>query len=192
MYRFLIYIAHPYSIPIGKPLEAEILKRGYEVRWFSEQEYTLSYFDEGTSLVYSVADAISYNPDIVLTATDIAPDFFPGIKVQIFHGFSAEKRDVMKDHFKIRNMFDLYTTQGPSTTGIFQQLAARKQTFRVVETGWSKMDPLCPIVSKEPGSRPVVMISSTFTTNLSLAKNDEVYKEIKKLSVGGRYDLNCV
>ena len=48
MYKFLIYISHPYSIPIGKPLEKEIQKRGYQVYWFSEHEYTKSYFEKGT------------------------------------------------------------------------------------------------------------------------------------------------
>ena len=40
MYKFLIYISYSYSIPIGKPLQEEIERRGYEVFWFSEIEST--------------------------------------------------------------------------------------------------------------------------------------------------------
>ena len=51
MYKFLIYISHPYSIPIGKPLQAEIERRGYEVFWFSELEYTKKYFPENEKIL---------------------------------------------------------------------------------------------------------------------------------------------
>src|SRR5690606_34690300 len=36
------------------------------------------------------------------------------------------------------------------------------------------------------------LISSTFTTKLSLAKNDEVFEEIKRLSLTGKYHFLCV
>ena len=35
-YKFLIYMSYSYAIPIGTPLEKEILKRGYTVKWFSD------------------------------------------------------------------------------------------------------------------------------------------------------------
>ena len=98
----------------------------------------------------------------------------------------------MSDHFRIRGFFDLYTTQGPSTTGIFKEQAKKYGTFEVKETGWSKVDPLYPIEHKEPGVKPVILISSTFTTRLSLAKNEEVYEEIKRLSQLGKYQFLCV
>jgi len=192
MYKFLIYISHPYSIPIGKPLEKEIQKRGYQIYWFSEHEYTKSYFENGTPVLHSVKEVLDYEPHIVLTATDSVADFFPGIKVQIFHGFSANKRPLMDDHFKIRGFFDLYTTQGPSTTETFQYQAKKYGFFEVVETGWSKVDPLFPIATKKLSEKPTILISSTFTTRLSLAKNDAVFEEIKRLSKTGNYQFLCV
>lgn len=192
MYKFLIYISHPYSIPIGKPLENEIQKRGYQVYWFSEHEYTKSYFENGTPVLHSVKEVLNYEPHIVLTATDSVADFFPGIKVQIFHGFSANKRPLMDDHFKIRGFFDLYTTQGPSTTETFQYQAKKYGFFEVVETGWSKVDPLFPITEKKVSEKSTILISSTFTTRLSLAKNDAVFEEIKRLSKTGNYQFLCV
>src|SRR5690606_9121463 len=149
MYRFLIYISHPYSIPIGRPLQLEIQKRNYEVFWFSELEYTKTYFSHEEPILNSVSQVLEYNPHIVLTATDYVADFFPGIKVQIFHGFSANKRPLKNDHFKIRGFFDLYTTQGPSTTALFKELAKEYGSFEVVETGWSKVDPLFPIQKRQ-------------------------------------------
>jgi len=188
----MIYISHPYSIPIGKPLQKEIQARHHEVRWFSDEEYTKSYFSGDESLCNTVQEVLDYNPHIVLTATDHVADFFPGIKVQIFHGFSANKRPIMSDHFKIRGFFDLYTTQGPSTTRIFDMLAKKYRFFEVKETGWSKVDPLFPLEEKVKSDIPTILISSTFTTRLSLAKNEAVYQELKRLSTNGNYYFLCV
>lgn len=192
MYKFLIYISYSYSIPIGKPLQEEIERRGYKVYWFSDLENTKHYFSENEKILNTVEEVLTYNPDIVLTATDNVAHFFPGIKVQIFHGFLSNKRQEMNAHFKIRGFFDLYTSQGPSTTEIFQQLAKKHGYFEVIETGWSKVDPLFPIVQKSITEKPIILISSTFTTSLSLAKNNFVYEEIKRLSQTGKYQFLCV
>lgn len=192
MYKFLIYITYSYSIPIGKPLQEEIEKRGYQVCWFSELEETKPYFTKNEKLLQTVDEVLAYHPDIVLTATDNVADFFSGIKVQIFHGFLSNKRQEMNSHFKIRSFFDLYTSQGPSTTKIFEELAKKHGYFEVIETGWSKVDPLFPMVEKPITEKPVILISSTFTSSLSLAKNDLVYQEIKRLSQTGKYHFLCV
>ncbi|MGW1455406.1 CDP-glycerol glycerophosphotransferase family protein [Salegentibacter agarivorans] len=179
-YRFLIYISYPYAFPIGAPLQEEILKRGYEVKWFCDVEETKEYFPENGELIPEVNDAVSYNPHIVLTITDSVADFIPGIKVQIFHGFPANKRKGT-DQFKIRGFFDLYCTQGPSSTIPFQKKQQKHRNFEVIETGWSKLDPLFPL---EPttNEKPVVLIASTFTKQYSLALNLAVVAEIERLS----------
>lgn len=192
MYKFLIYISYSYSIPIGKPLQEEIERRGYQVFWFSDIDDTKKYLPANEKILNTVEEVINYKPDVVLTATDNVAYFFPGIKVQIFHGFLSNKRQEMNAHFKIRGFFDLYTTQGPSTTEIFQELAKKHGYFEVIETGWSKVDPLFPIETKAITEKPVILISSTFTTRLSLAKNDLVYNEIKRLTTTGKYQFLCV
>jgi CDP-glycerol glycerophosphotransferase (TagB/SpsB family) len=135
---------------------------------------------------------MDYDPDVVLAATNVVPDFFPGIKVQIFHGFSVGKRSEAKGHFNIRGFFDLYCTQGPTTTEPFVELQKKYKYFKVVETGWSKVDPLFPLESKTSFGMPTVMISSTFTTRLSLAKNPNVLKEIERLSKSGKWKFIAV
>ena len=93
MQKFLIYIAHPYSIPIGRPLDAEIKKRGFEAKWFVEIEATKSKLSKNENLLNTVDEVINYKPDVVLVAANEVPHFFPGIKVQVFHGFSVNKRN---------------------------------------------------------------------------------------------------
>jgi hypothetical protein len=180
MKSFLIYISQPYSIPIGRPLQEEIEKRGFSVKWFCDEEKTKKYFTVKETLLETVNEVLTFNPDVVLVATNAVPDFFPGIKVQIFHGFSVNKRSEARGHFNIRGFFDLYCTFGPSTTLTFLDLQKKYKYFDVVETGWSKVDPLFPLEKKSSAEKPVVIkkptiiISSTFTTRLSLAKNTDV------------------
>jgi len=190
--KFLLYISQPYSIPIGRPLQAEILRRGFEVAWFCDEEPTKAHLDEDERLLNSVHEVMSYQPEVVLVATNVVPDFFSGIKVQIFHGFSVGKRSDAKGHFNIRGFFDLYCTQGPSTTEPFLKLQKKHRYFEVVETGWSKVDPLFPLIPKEPSAKPTIMISSTFTSRLSLAKNESVVQEIERLSKLGKYHFMAI
>ncbi|MCF4101335.1 CDP-glycerol glycerophosphotransferase family protein [Gillisia sp. M10.2A] len=180
-YRFLINISHTYALPIGAPLQKEILQRGYEVKWFSDLEYTKKSFPEHGELLPTIQDAVLYNPHVVLCITNDVADFIPGIKVQIFHGFSADKRSKAKGHFRIRGFFDLYCTQGPSTTTPFLELQNKYKHFEVKETGWSKVDPLFPIKYINT-VHPTILVSSTFTPRLSLAHREEVLLEIENLS----------
>ncbi|PRX45748.1 CDP-glycerol glycerophosphotransferase family protein [Salegentibacter salegens] len=189
-YRFLIYISYPYALPIGAPLQEEIMKRGYEVKWFCDVKETKEYFPKNGELLPEVNDAVLYNPDVVLTITDSVADFIPGIKVQVFHGFPANKRKGT-DQFKIRGFFDLYCTQGPSSTIPFQEKQRKHKNFEVIETGWSKLDPLFPL---EPttNEKPVVLIASTFTKQYSLALNEAVVAEIERLSKTNRWKFMAV
>ncbi|PTX42366.1 UDP-N-acetylglucosamine 2-epimerase [Christiangramia gaetbulicola] len=186
-YRFLIYINHTYGLPIGLPIQEQAQKMGFSLKWFSGMEEPKKYFPENGNLIKTVEEAIDYDPHFVLAITDTVPDFFPGLKVQIFHGFPANKRKGT-DQFVIRGFFDLYCTQGPSSTGPFKKQQEKYKSFEVIETGWSKMDPLFPL---EPtnNEKPVILISSTFTRYYSLALRDEVVKEIERLSKTGKYQF---
>lgn len=189
-YRFLIYINHNYALPIGIPLQEEINRLGYTVKWFSGLEPPKKFFPEHGDLINNIEDTINYDPHIILTITDIVPDFIPGLKVQIFHGFPANKRKGT-DQFTIRGFFDLYCTQGPSSTIPFKKQQQKYKTFEVVETGWSKMDPLFPLEATE-NEKPVILISSTFTKQYSLALKEEVIDEIERLSKTGKYKFIAV
>ncbi|MGM5469916.1 CDP-glycerol glycerophosphotransferase [Flavobacteriaceae bacterium LMO-SS05] len=191
-YKFLIYISYSYAIPIGDPLDKEIIKRGHIVNWFSDQDEGAKALQDKSNIINSVKDLIAYNPDIILTATDSVPDFLMGLKVQVFHGFNAEKRTFKKDHFRIRGFFDLYCTQGPSTTSVFKNIAKKQKHFEVIETGWSKVDPLFPLSKNSFKDIPSIFIASTFTERLSLAYNDSVFNEIKELSNSGAYNFLMV
>lgn len=179
--NFLLYISYDYGFSIVRPLQDEILKRGYKVAWFVEIEKSKKKLKPNETLLTTVEEVKAFNPAAVLVASNEVPHFFPGIKIQLFHGFSVNKRSKDKGHFRIRGFFDLYCTHGPSTTKRFKKLARKHKYFKVVETGWSKVDVLFPIVEKTHTGKPTIFIASTFTERLSLAHNTEVFNELQKL-----------
>jgi hypothetical protein len=123
-----------------------------------------------------VRAAVGLRQWAVFSAANDVPAFLPGAKVQLFHGFNVEKRSDARGHFRIRGLYDLYCTQGPATTAPFRELAARARHFAVVETGWTKLDPLfageLPLADalRAPAAgRRVLLFASTFTESLSAA-----------------------
>jgi CDP-glycerol glycerophosphotransferase (TagB/SpsB family) len=174
MKRYLLFVSKLYGYSIVRPVQEAIRARGDEVAWFihgvSDKHLRPDEKQLGT-----VEEVMKYNPDAVFVASNWVPYFFPGAKVQLFHGFNAEKRDEHVGHFRIRGGFDLYCTQGPSTTPKFKQLANKHGHFHVTETGWPKVDPLFQ-ADKESGLReqlsidkPIVLYTSTFSRRLSAA-----------------------
>ena len=186
-YKFLIYFSYSYAIPTGIPLELEIKRRGYDVFWFCDEITQKKNVPQNFNSLETIEEVIDYQPDIVLTITDIVPDFITGLKVQIFHGFDPEKRSFKKGHCRIRGLFDLYCSQGPSTTKILKKHQLKKSHFEVIETGWSKVDPLFPIERKPANDIPVIFIASTFSKRLSLAYNNDVFNELKRLVSSKKY-----
>lgn len=173
MKKYLFYASELYAFAILRPLETAIFERGDDVAWFFEDHTRLSPFlRKGEKEIMDVSGVKKYNPEAVFVPGNLVPGFFPGIKVEVFHGFSVNKRSREKGHFRIRNCFDLYCTQGPDTTIGFRELARKHGFFEVAETGWPKMDPLfsnSPPSYLKTGKRPVILFASTFTPRLSAA-----------------------
>lgn len=164
--RYLLFAELSYAFEILRPLQEAARRRGNEVAWY------LNGPDPGQlrpdeRLLSTVQDVKAFAPDAVLVPGNEVPPFFPGLKVQVFHGLGIEK----KGHFRIRGMFDLFCTFGPLTTGPFERLAQQYGWFRVVETGWPKTDPLFDPVAHDPvaGSDTHILYAPTFSPSLTSA-----------------------
>ncbi|SFV71385.1 CDP-glycerol: N-acetyl-beta-D-mannosaminyl-1,4-N-acetyl-D-glucosaminyldiphosphoundecaprenyl glycerophosphotransferase [hydrothermal vent metagenome] len=153
--RYLFFISQNYSYPVLRPLEKVIKKRGDRVKWF----------------MYG-AEVQSYRPDAVFVPGNVVPSFFSGLKVQVFHGLPSTK--VKKNgqiyHYIVREMFDLYCTQGKDSTKKFQALAQKYASFLVKETGWSKLDPLFPLEHRQNKETKSIFFASTFSPRFSKAE----------------------
>ena len=70
-------------------------------------------------LLTTTEEVRRWNAIAVITGSNAVPHFFPGVKVETFHGFDAGK----PRHIYIRGFFDLYCTTGPRDTAQFKAIA---------------------------------------------------------------------
>lgn len=173
MNRYLLFAALHYDFPILRPLQAAIRARGDRAAWYLHG-IDKSNLRPGEEHICTVPEVKSYNPTAVYVPTNWVPDFFPGIKVEIFHGLANDATG-KKGHYRIRGLFDLYCTHARESTLIFEQLADKYNTFHVAETGWPKVDPLFKgnsidsSIYRPKVERPVILYASTFSPSLSTA-----------------------
>jgi CDP-glycerol glycerophosphotransferase (TagB/SpsB family) len=171
MSRYLFFVSQLYGFAILRPLQALLRSQGHECAWFFETPGHAQHLRADEQQLSRVREVSEWQPAAVFVPGNWVPDVFPGLKVEVFHGFSVGKRSEHRGHFRIRGFFDLYCTQGPDTTAPFLELQRQHGYFRVVETGWPKLDPL---FRQPPGvrrhSRPTILLASTFTEDISCAR----------------------
>jgi len=179
--RYLFFVSLAYSYPILRPLQEEIWRRGDEVAWFLE-EPCVNLLKENEKRLTTIQEVMDYQPIAVFTPENSVYDFFPGVKVCVFHGYAINKRAEKgdKDHFVIRGWFDIYCTQGESSTPRFKELEKKYRYFKVYETGWCKVDKFFeqPLERKE-NEIPVILYSTTFSRRITSAPH--LFETIKQL-----------
>jgi len=186
MKHYLLFVTQIYSFAILRPLQKAIRERGDNVAWYLHNIDESNLLDDEI-LLSNTREVKAFNPIAVYVPTNWAPDFFPGIKVEIFHGLANDETG-KKGHYRIRGLFDLYCTHAETGTKKFLELAKKHKNFYVAETGWPKIDPL--FISeigtpKKPKTKPVIFYASTFSPSLSSAAF--LLKTIKKLSQQGNW-----
>lgn len=180
--RYLLYGSERYALAILRPLQEAIRARGGEVAWFFDGPGAEG-LEPGERLL-TVDEVRRWRPLAVVTSSNAVPHFFPGVKVETFHGFDAGK----PRHIYIRGFFDLYCTTGPRDTAKFQAIADRLGHFTVTETGWPKLDPFLRQIAgplQPVRESPVILYHSTFSPSWSAAET--LYDEMKRLSGQGRW-----
>lgn len=182
--RYVLYGSERYALAILRPLQAAIRARGHEIAWFFDGPGGAE-LHSGENLLRTSKAVREFAPIAVLTSSNAVPHFFPGVKVEVFHGFDAGK----PRHIYIRGFFDLYCTTGARDTQAFEAKAHELGHFAVRETGWPKLDPFL----REHGSdtappvreRPVILYHSTFSPSWSAAP--VLYDTIRDMSRSGRW-----
>jgi len=182
--HYLLYGSERYALAISRPLQAAIRARGHEAAWFFDGPGAEELHPDETCL-RSTQAVREFAPIAVLTSSNAVPHFFPGVKVEVFHGFDAGK----PRHIYVRGFFDLYCTTGPGDTQAFEEKARELGHFAVKETGWPKLDPFL----REHGAdvpppvrpQPVILYHSTFSPSWSAASI--LHDTIRDMSRTGRW-----
>lgn len=137
--RIVLFCENRYAISILKPLQDYVTNQrlSHEVLWYIHKPKMESFaYADKVRWTHSMQEVYDFSPEAIFVPGNIVPYYLPGVKIQVFHGYAAEK----KDHWVIRRYFDTYFTQGPYFTSHFQALAKRYGDFEVLETGWPKQD----------------------------------------------------
>lgn len=172
-HHYLFFCTHGYAIPILRPLEEEIKRRGGDVAWFLEDSCPDNQLSQSDRRLTSRKEVKKWNPIAVFAPGIYIYDFLPGVKVEVFHGYPIYKRGGTEEtHFRIRGWFDVYITSGPSSTPIFLELEKKYGHFKVYEAGWAKVDTI--VRAKEEALKhtredktPVIFVSTTFSKNVT-------------------------
>lgn len=186
MEHYLLFAVHAYAFSILRPLQAEIRRRGGDAAWWLEPQCPdLLRGDERR--LHTLAEVRTWNPRACFAPGNWIYDFFPGVKVYVYHGFPIDKRgDGNADDFTMRGWFDIYCTQSPLRTAPLGRLAARERNFRVYETGWPKTDSYvrhrAATASAKPaaGRKPAILVASTFSKGISALA--ELYPYIRRMA----------
>lgn len=136
--RIVLFCEQIYAIQILYPLQEEADKQGgHQVMWYVHQKNISDFpLKDKVKWSHAIQDIYDFSPEAIFVPCNIVPYYLPGVKIQIFHGYAAEK----KDHWVIRRYFDIYFTQGAYFTKVFKALSQKYKDFEVVETGWTKQD----------------------------------------------------
>lgn len=187
MKRYVFFVSVAYSYPILRPLQEEIWSNGDEVAWFIEPSCPVLLLPNEL-LLSGCKSVIDYNPIAIFAPGNYIYDFFPGVKVCLFHGYPINKRGASRDdHFALRGWFDIYCTQGKTSTLVFRCLEGKNGYFKVYETGWCKADAFAKERLKVSNQkRPTILYSCTFTKNISSASS--LYETIKNLTFTKDWD----
>ena len=133
--RYLFFVSLTYSYSILRPLQSEIFRRGGEAAWFIEEPCE-DQLEADERRLHTIGEVLEYNPIAVFAPGNHVYDFFPGVKVQVFHGYAMKKRiEKIDDHFTVRGWFDIYCTQGPSSTPYFKELEKKIRIFQDIRNG---------------------------------------------------------
>jgi len=184
--KTILFCNLPYAFSILKPLADELKERGDEYIWYVDSSL-VDIFPYHNEVRTSTIQALeTFNSDAIFICGNDVPYWLRGVKVQVFHGLAGEK----KGHFRIRDYFDLYLTQGKYFTDRFKALAQKYKNFEVIETGWCKLDRLYTVSEETKAkklalldkysAKKMVLYAPTFSPSLTSAVALE--KVIEKLA----------
>jgi len=185
MMKSVLFCNLPYAFGILKPLAKALQQKGFTYIWYVPKEIEDS-FDIDDKYTTSIKELEEFQSDAIFVPGNSVPYWLRGVKVQVFHGLAGEK----KGHFRIRDYFDLYLTQGPYFTDRFNQLKQKHKNFEVTQTGWCKLDNLFVTSDKTLQSKNkllqdtqannIILYAPTFSPSLTSAY--KLQEHILKLS----------
>ncbi|MCQ2215263.1 MAG: CDP-glycerol glycerophosphotransferase family protein [Bacteroidales bacterium] len=191
MKHYLLFASHSYSYAIMRPLQAAIRQRGDVAAWYLEDSCP-DWLTGDEIRLKTFEEVFEFDPIACIVPGNVVYDFFPGIKVEVFHGYPVQKRgEKVDENFRMRGWFDMYCSPGPSSTEVLSVLEKKHGYFKYYETGWMTSDAFFGPDSAEHRNvhtPPCVLYAPTFTKDVtSVYVMDKVIDELCS-----KYDWNWI
>ena len=184
--KTILFCQNAYAFGILEPIMQVLKEKNYEYLWFVKKPLDAKFPFNGEPFTSDIKEVKAFHSDAIFVPGNEVPHYLRGVKTQVFHGLAGEK----KGHFRIRNYFDLYLTQGPYFTNRFNKLRSKFKNFEVVETGWPKLDIYGKEIHKYDEEKKellikyncesIVLYAPTFSPSLTSARF--LVEEFKKLA----------
>ena len=189
--KTILFCMNPYSFGILEPVMQVLKEKNHEFIWFIRPEILDKFPYQEQRFTSKIEDLVRFNSDAIFVPGNEVPHYLRGVKTQVFHGLAGEK----KGHFRIRNYFDLYLTQGPYFTRWFSKAASKHKDFSVVETGWPKLDVYGKelhkydsdklTLLKKSKAKKIILYAPTFSPSLTSASH--LLTQIEELAKSKEY-----
>ena len=189
--KTILFCMNPYSFGILEPVMQVLKEKNHEFIWFIRPEILDKFPYQEQRFTSKIEDLVRFNSDAIFVPGNEVPHYLRGVKTQVFHGLAGEK----KGHFRIRNYFDLYLTQGPYFTKWFSKAATKHKDFNVVQTGWSKLDVYGKALHKydsdklallkKSKAKKIILYAPTFSPSLTSAPH--LLTQIEELAKSKEY-----
>ena len=171
----ILFCKNKYAFGILEPIRSELKALHHDFIWYVDDKILNDFPYKSEPYCSSIKVLKNYNSDAIFVCGNAVPHYLKGVKTQVFHGFAGEK----KGHFRIRDYFDLYLTQGPYFTQTFLKKRRQNKNFQVTETGWSRIDKLFigdsgleskkENLLKEYKKEKIILYAPTFSPKLTSA-----------------------
>ena len=189
--KTILFCMNPYSFGILEPVMQVLKEKNHEFIWFVRSAILEKFPYQDQRCTSKIEDLVRFNSDAIFVPGNEVPHYLRGVKTQVFHGLAGEK----KGHFRIRNYFDLYLTQGPYFTRWFSEAAVKYKDFEVVETGWPKLDvygkelhkydSVKLTLLKKSKAKKIILYAPTFSPSLTSAPH--LLTQIEELAKSKEY-----
>ena len=189
--KTILFCMNPYSFGILEPVMQVLKEKNHEFIWFIRPAILEKFPYQDQRFTSKIEDLVRFKSDAIFVPGNEVPHYLRGVKTQVFHGLAGEK----KGHFRIRNYFDLYLTQGPYFTKWFSKAATKHKDFNVVQTGWSKLDVYGKALHKydsdklallkKSKAKKIILYAPTFSPSLTSAPH--LLTQIEELAKSKEY-----
>ena len=97
--RIILFCENKYAIDILHPIQLEADREGSnDVLWYvHEKKITNFPLKNDVCWTTSIQEVYNFMPEAVFVPGNIVPYYLSGVKIQIFHGYAAEKRPLFHE-----------------------------------------------------------------------------------------------